>query len=71
MENSGLVSLRNIGDFGERWIGPNGKLVVGNSVRGHNFAGVRIEDQRGHLGGSDERVETGGGLSVPEVNGTI
>lgn len=43
MENSGIVRLSNVDDLGQRRESPDRELVVGETVRGENFAAVRIE----------------------------
>lgn len=66
-----LVRLRDVGHLGERGVGPDGQLVVGNAVRGEEFFGVRVEDERGDLRRGDERVEARRGSRVPKVDGLV
>ena len=71
MQDACLVGLRDIGHFAESRVGPDGELVIWDTVRGEDLLGVRIEDEGRDLRAGLERVEASRGASVPEVNRTI
>lgn len=68
MQDTRLVSLGYIHDFTKRWVFVDGQIHIGKAMGGEELPGVRIEDDRGHLGRGLKRVEPGPGADVPKVN---